>query len=395
MLSQALDGIRVLDLTGFMAGPYGSMMLADLGAEVIKVERTGTGDDARAIPPFVEGESSYFISLNRNKKSLTLNLKTDEGKKIIYDLIRHSDVFLENFQPGTTKKLGVDYETVSKINPRIVYCSISGFGQDGPYRNRVAYDLIVLGMGGVLGLTGEKEGVPVKPGVGFSDIIAGMFAVYGVLAALIARQKIKKGQYIDVSLLDGQIAMLTYQASNYFITGKVPERMGTQHPAVVPYGVFKTEDSYISLVVANDTMWRRLCKALGVEDLAVDPRFQTVADRVRNRNEVNQMLERIFATKQTSELVALLEKAEVASGPVYSLDEVFKDLQVLHRGMVAEIDHPKSGKIKVGGIPVKLSETPGNIRSPPPMLGQHTREILEGLGYSQDKIDELRKKGVI
>jgi len=392
----ALSGITVLDLTNFIAGPYCTMMLGDMGAEVIKVEIPKSGDDSRKIgPPFLDGESYYFLSVNRNKKSLTLDLKTDEGRKVLHELARKADVVVENFRPGVVDQLGADFKTLSAINPNIVYCSISGFGQDGPYRDRVAYDLIILGWGGVLSLSGQKNEMPTKPGIAFSDIIAGMFAAYGILNALFAREKLKRGQYVDISLLDGQIAMLAYQAHMYFATGKSPERMGNEHPTIVPYGVYATKDGHVTLAVGNDRIWQRLCKALKLNDMATDPRFETNAQRMEHRVEVDGAINRRLANLSTTEASDLFEREKVPSGPILSVEKAVNDPQVLHRKMVTEIQHKTAGVVKILGTPVKLSETPGGPPRPPPMLGEHTEEILRSLGYSTAKIDELRGRNIV
>jgi crotonobetainyl-CoA:carnitine CoA-transferase CaiB-like acyl-CoA transferase len=388
--------MMVLDLTNFVAGPYCTMMLGDMGVEVIKIEMPTSGDDSRKIgPPFLDGESTYFLSINRNKKSLTLNLKTNEGRKILHELVRKADVVVENFRPKVVDQLGADFKTLSSINPKIVYCSISGFGQDGPYRDRAAYDLIVLGWGGVLYLTGQESEMPTKPGIAFSDIIAGMFAAYAIVSALLARERLGKGQYIDVSLLDGQIAMLAYQAHIYFATGKSPERMGNEHPTIVPYGVYATKDGHVTLAVGNDRIWQRLCSSLNLDDMVTDPRFRTNVDRLEHRFEVDQAIVEKLAKMSTAEALDLFERGEVPSGPILSVDKVVSDPQVLHRKMVTEIRHKTLGAMKILGVPVKLSLTPGSVSSPPPVLGEHTEEVLKSIGYSIDKIKELKEKHVV
>lgn len=393
-----LEGIRVLDLSRVLTGPFCSMVLADLGAEVIKVEKPESGDDTRSWgPPFIKGESAYFLCINRNKKSITLNLKKERGREILCKLAKKCDILLENFSPGVTKRLGVDYETIYRINPRIIYCSISGFGQTGPYRYRPAYDIVVQGMGGLIGITGESDRPPVRIGVALTDIGAGMYAAIAILSALIAREKTGKGQWIDVSLLDGTISWMTYMAANYFATGKVPKRMGSAHPNIVPYQCFETSDGkYITLAVGNDRIWKNFCKALGLENLAEDQKFATNPRRVENRNELIHKLVKTFLTKTRDEWLKILIDKEVPCGPVYTMDEIFLDPQVLHRNMLVEIEHQKAGKIKQIGIPIKFSETPGRIRTPPPSLGQHNNEILRSLlKYSENEINQLEKEGVI
>ncbi|RLI40567.1 CoA transferase [Candidatus Bathyarchaeota archaeon] len=393
-----LEDIRVLDLSRILTGPFCSMILADLGAEVIKVEMPGRGDDTRVWgPPFIKGESAYFLCLNRNKKSITLNLKNEKGREILYKLVQKCDVFLENFKPGVTKRLRMDYETICKINPRIIYCSITGFGQSGPYRDYPAYDIVIQGMGGLMGITGEPDRPPVRIGVAITDIGAGMYAAIAILSALIAREKTKKGQWIDVSLLDSTVSWMTYMAANYFATGMVPKRMGSAHPNIVPYQCFKARDGkYLTVAVGNDRIWKNFCEALGLENMVENPKFATNPKRVENRDELIPVLEKAFLSKTRDEWIEILLKKGVPCGPVYTMDEVFRDPQVLHRKMLVEIEHPKVGKIKQIGIPMKFSETPGEIKVPPPLLGQHTEEILKNLlGYSEEEINQLRSEEVI
>lgn len=392
----ALERIRVLDLSSYLAGPYCSMILGDLGAEVVKVEQPVIGDGSRQWgPPFIEGESAYYLSINRNKKSITLNLKSDKGREILHKLASSSDVFIENFRPGTVDRLGVDYSTLKRINPRLIYCSISGFGQDGPYSERASYDLVGQAMGGLMSLTGEKDRPPVKIGVAITDICAGMFAAIGILAALIARDETGVGQIVDISILDGQVAWLSHQAGNFFASGLNPERLGSAHPTIAPYQAFKAADSYFVVAVGNDSLWKRFCRALNLNDLMTDVRFATNPDRVRNRHQLEKVLTRIFATKSAREWLRMLNAAGVPCGSLNRLSEVFKDPQVLYRQMVREIHHPKVGKIKVVGIPIKMSDTPGSVRTHPPTLGENTKEILCRLGYAQVEIDGFEREGVI
>jgi len=391
---QPLEGIRVLDLSRVLTGPFCSMILADLGAEVIKVEMPGTGDDTRAWgPPFLANESAYFLCLNRNKKSIVLDLKSEKERAVVLELAKKSDVFLENFSPGVTEKLGVDYEKVRKANPRIVYCSISGFGQTGPYRNRPAYDIVLQAMGGLMAITGEPDRPPIRIGVAITDIGAGMYAAIAILAALIVREKTENGQWIDISLLDGTVSWMTYMAANYFATGKIPERMGSAHPTIVPYQCFETMDrKHLILAVGNDRLWRNLCRALNLRDLAEDPRFETNPERVKNRAQLIPRLSEVFLSKTRDDMLQILMREDVPCAPVYTMDEVFSDPQVLHRGMLVEMEHPTAKKIKQIGSPMKFSETPVRIEAPPPLLGQHTEYVLRKvLGYTDEDVRRFRE----
>jgi len=395
-MKKALGGIKVLDLSRALAGPYCTMMLADMGAEVIKVEMPGTGDDSRAWgPPFVEGESAYFMSINRNKKSITLDMKGSKAIEIIMKLIKGSDVLVENFRPGAMERLGLAYQQVKAMNPRLVYCSISGFGQNGPYRMLPGFDQVLQGMGGLMSITGEPDGPPVKVGVPIADITAGMFAAYGIAIALFTREKTGSGQMVDISLLDSQVALLTYRAGSFFASGEIPRRVGSGHPVIVPYQAFKARDVYINIAVGNDQLWGKFCKAVGLEDIMNDPRFATNAKRVQNRNEVVKVVGDLIATKNGDEWLKILTDAGIPCGPIYSVDKIFSDPQVIHRQMVTELHHPKAGTIKVTGNPVKLSDSPGELTMPPPLLGQHTQEVLEGLGYSAKDIEELKQAKLI
>jgi len=395
-MAKALDGIKVLDLSRALAGPYCTMMLADMGAEVIKVEMPGTGDDSRSWgPPFVEGESAYFMSINRNKKSIALDMKGDKAIEIITKLIRQSDVLVENFRPGAMERLGLSYEQAKVMNPRLVYCSISGFGQDGPYRLLPGFDQVLQGMGGLMSITGEPDGPPVKVGVAIADISGGMFAAYGIVVALFNREKTGRGQTVDISLLDSQVAWLTYRAGAYFTSGEIPKPVGSGHPVIVPYQAFKAKDVYINIAVGNDQLWGKFCKAVGLEGIMNNPRFATNAKRVENRDEVVKAVSDLIATRKGEEWLKILTDAGVPCGPIYTVDKIFADPQVIHRQMVAELDHPRAGTIKVTGIPVKLSDTPGEVKTAPPLLGQHTQEVLGELGYSPKDIEELRQAKII
>ncbi len=392
---QPLDDLTVVDLSRALAGPYCTMMLADLGARVIKVETPEGGDDTRGWgPPFLAGESAYFLSINRNKQSVTLNLKHPRARDLLLRLLAAADVLVENFRPGAMDRLGLGYAAVHEQLPRLIYCSISGFGQTGPYRERAAYDLIVEGLGGIMGITGEPDGPPVKVGVAVADICAGMFAAYGILAALHVRDRTGHGQWVDASMLDGQVAWMTYPAANYFATGDDPTRFGSAHPNLVPYQPFATSDGFVNVSVGSEGLWQKFCDALGMPIVA-DPRFATNAARVAHRQELLDLLIPVFARRTTAEWVTRLLEAGVPAGPISRISEVMTDPQVLHREMVVDLEHPRAGRITVNGVPVKLSETPGGIRTPPPVLGEHTADVLRGLGVSHDEIAALRAEGVI
>ncbi len=393
---RALEGIKILDLSRALAGPYCTMMLADMGAEVIKLEMPGRGDDSRSWgPPFVEGESAYFMSVNRNKKSLTLNMKSEKSTEIIHKLIKQSDVLVENFRPGAMERLGLGYEQVKGMNPKIIYASISGFGQDGPYRMLPGFDQVLQGMGGLMSITGEPGGPPIKVGVAVADISGGMFAAYGIMVALYNRERTGKGQLVDVSLLDSQVAWLTYRAGAYFASGDVPQPVGSGHPVIVPYQAFKAKDVYINIAVGNDQLWERFCKAVGLVKEMDDPKFVTNAKRVENRGEIVKIIGDLIITRNGEEWLKILNDAGVPCGPIYTIDKIFADPQVLHRQMLKELDHPRAGKVKVTGIPVKLSETPGEVTTAPPVLGQHTHEILAELGYSSQDVEKLTQEKVV
>jgi len=388
-----LDGLLVIDLSRVLAGPYCTMQLADMGATVIKIEIPGSGDDTRAYgPPFLNGESTYFMSVNRNKKSLTLNLKQARGKEILQQLLQKGDVLVENFRPGTLDGLGFGYDAVHALNPRLIYCSISGFGQTGPYAQRPGYDLIAQAEGGVMSLTGEPDNSPVKVGLSFADITAGMNAFSGILLALLARQQTGEGQWVDVSLLDCQVALLTYQAGIYFATDKNPERLGNKHPSITPYETFEASDGHIIIACGNQGFWEKFCKLAALEHLLADDRFTTMKSRVENRGELTPLVAAAIKTHTRREWYDLLDREGIPCGLIKNVAEVCTDPQVLARDMVVQLKHPTAGTIRVNGVPIKLSTTPGEVTDPPPLLGQQTDAILsEILGYTANQIAELRQ----
>lgn len=390
---KALDGIRILDLSRVLAGPYCTMVLGDLGAEIIKIEQPGIGDDSRAYGPFIGKESAYFMSLNRGKKSIDLNLKDEADREIFLDLVKQSDVVIENYRPGTMAKLGFEYEDLKKVNPRIIYCAISGFGHSGPYSTRPAYDMIVQAMGGIMSITGEPGQAPVRVGSSIGDITAGIFGAIGILAAVEARHTTGEGQKVDVGMLDCQVAILENAIARYLLSGEVPKPLGSRHPSIAPFQAFPTKDYYVIMSAGNDALWGKLCHVLGTPELIDDPRFVTNNDRNNNIDELCEIINKISVTKTTAEWMDILEKGGLPVGPINTIDRVVNDEQVQARDMIVEVEHPIAGKMKFAGNPIKLSATPGAVDEPAPILGQHKAEVLkELLGWTEEKISEYNKK---
>ena len=376
---QPLQGIRVLDLSRVLAGPYCTMVLGDLGADVIKVE-SPEGDETRGWgPPFSERESAYFLCINRNKRSIVVDFKTDEGREILHTLIKKSDVFVENFRPGTLRRFSIDYEAASALNPNLIYCSITGFGQTGPLRDRPGYDFMIQAMGGLMSITGEPDGEPMKVGVAVADLFAGQNAVVAILAALQVRTKTGRGQHLDISLLDSQVAMLANVASNYLISGNLPERYGNAHANIVPYQSFQASDAWFIVAVGNDKQFEKLCALIGHLELVNDQRFVTNAGRVKHRDELIAILKPIFLRRTASEWLSALEAAGIPCGPINTLDQVFAEPQVKSREMLIHMEHSQIGDLKLVGSPLKFSDSTMEYKLPPPRLGEHTEEILKEL----------------
>lgn len=401
---QPLENIRVLDITRALAGPYCTMMLGDLGAEVIKVEAPGSGDESRSWgPPFVgapyaqyPGESAYFIASNRNKKSITINLKNPEGQTIIRKLVEFSDVFVENFRTGVLDKMGLGYADLQKLNQRLVYCSISGYGRNGPYADRPGYDAILQAEGGLMSITGPVDGAPSRVGIPIIDITTGMFSATAILAALRARDLNGEGQLIDMSLFDTHLALLANVASNYLVGGTPPRRYGNAHPNLTPYEAFHARDRWLVLGAANDRQWESLCQVLGCSELIDDIRFKTNGARLANRESLLDILSKILVTRDADYWLELFGKAGLPCGPINSIPEVFEDPHTLARNLILNVDHPTAGSVKLTGFPYKFSQTPAEVHLPPPLLGEHTSEILvDLLGYSVEGVALLQKQGAI
>jgi len=392
----ALSNMKVLDISQIMAGPYCTMVLADLGAEVTKVEKINGGDDSRQMGPYVNEESTCFAQINRNKKSISLNLKTDEGKELFYQLAREADVIVENYRPGVTKSLQIDYETLKAINPGIIYCSISGYGQTGPYSHKGGFDLVAQGMTGLMSMTGEPGRRPLKTGIAVYDIGAGITAVYSILAAYIHKMNTGEGQLVDVAIAECGLPWFSWEAAAYFSNGTIPQPTGWRHRVSAPYQALQARDGYMMLGCANQRTWERLCQEVIMRpDLLEDPRFTTNYQRGQNVEALETVLEEIFATDDMNAWLEKCDQAGVPAGPINNFAQAVQDPHYQARGMVQEVEHPVIGKMKMMGFPSKLSLTPPSIRQPAPVYAQHTDEVLQGLGLSAERLKALREQGVI
>lgn len=392
----ALEGVKVLDLTRVLAGPYCTMILADLGADVIKVEAPGGSDETRFWgPPFQNGVSAYYLCTNRNKRSITVNLKSEEGREIIRILAKEADVLIHNFKTGSMEKWQLDYDALQKINSRLVYCSITGFGETGPYRYLPGYDFIIQGMSGLMSITGSEESGPMKIGVAMVDILTGLYSVISIEAALLERGRSGKGQKIDLSLMDTAVSSLANVASNYLISGKVPRRLGNDHPNIVPYSKFKALDGDIIIAVGNNRQFATLCEVMGLSEMAMDARFCTNVARMENKLELTRILEYQLQLKTVNEWIKLFSEKNIPCGPIHTIDQVFEHPQVLARDMVVQVEHPEAGMVKLVGSPVKLSRTNTKIERHPPMAGEHTWEILQEAGFSFEEITYFKENNII
>ncbi len=398
-----LTGVRVIDLTRVLAGPYCTMMLGDLGADVIKIEAPGTGDDTRQWgPPFTatadgrRGEAAYFLAANRNKRSLTLNLKSAKGLEILRTLIHQGDVLVDNFRTGTLARWGLDYETLQQLRPGLIYCTITGYGTTGPYKDRAGYDFMVQAMGGFMSVTGPEAGEPVRAGIAIADLSTGMFACNAILAALFARERTGQGQYIDMALLDSQVALMSYVASNYLVSGELPGRYGNGHPNIVPYQEFRARDQYFAFACGNDGQWRKFCTAVHHREWIDDARFASNADRLAHREEVISLLNELFATRDAADWMALCEEIGIPNGPINNMAQVFANEQVQARRLRQDVPHPTAGAVPLVASPLQIPTNPVTVRYPPPLLGEHTEEILHTLlGYEATAVATLREEGII
>jgi CoA:oxalate CoA-transferase len=391
---QPLDGIKVVDFSRILAGPYCTMILTDLGAEVVKIEEPRSGDEARGVGPFLNGVSAYFASLNRGKRSVTLNVKDPRGRDLAAALIDRADILVENFRPGTMDRLGLGYEALARRNPRLIYAACSGFGQTGPYRTRGAYDLVIQGMGGVMSITGEPGGRPLKTGLAIGDLAGGLFTVIGILAALQARERTGEGQLVDIGMLDCQVALLENAVIRYTTTGEIPGPLGTRHPSIAPFEAFEAKDGHVIFAVGTPH-WQPFCRVIGREDLLEDSRFATNALRAENHGALQPIIAEIAKTKTVREWTEVMHTVGVPCGPINTIDQVVADPQVQAREMITIIHQPEAGPIRLPGSPIRLSGTPGRVDRPAPRLGEHTVPVLKGwLGLEGATIDTLRQQGV-
>ncbi|MCI0902570.1 MAG: CoA transferase [Chloroflexi bacterium] len=394
-MAAALDNIKVVDLTRTLAGPFCTMLMGDMGAEVIKIEEPTAGDETRNWTPFVNGESTQFLTFNRNKRSLAVNLKEPEGLKIVKDLAADADVMIESFRAGTLDRLGLGYDEIKKVNPGVVYCSISGYGRTGPMADMPGYDLLIQAYSGLMSLTGDPDGMPLRIGFSLVDLFTGMMAYGTILTALRQRDQTGKGQWVESALLDGQVAALSYHATGFMGTGVEPTRMGSGHPSLVPYQSFSSSNGQFIVGCANQGLWERMCRAIGQDGMLEDPRYTTNTDRVEHRAECVGELIAVFAQNTTDHWVGLIVEAGVPCGPINTVSEVVSNPQVLARNMIAEVDHPNVPNLKFPASPLKLTDSPATIRRVPPLLGQHNEEILAEAGYSPEKIADMKERGVI
>ena len=393
-MPEALEGVRVLDCSQILAGPFCSMLLADMGADVIKIEKPNGGDDTRRMgPPFIDTESAAFLAMNRNKRSIVLNFKEQSGVQAMKTLVKDADIVIENYRTGTMARLGLGYEDLKNINPGIIYCSISGFGRTGPYANRGGFDLVAQGMSGLMSITGVPNSPPVKVGVPIADMNAGMFATYGILTAYINKLRTKKGQYLEISLLEAAIAYTVWESAGYFATGDIAEPLGSSHRNSAPYQALKTKDGHINVGAPNQSNWERFANAIERSDLVTRNEFKDNASRLVNRKSLETELELTLTTKTSSKWLEVLEKSGVPAGPILNISEVWNDPQIEARNMKVTLDHPTAGKITNIGLAAKLYSTPGRITKPAPLLGEHTREILVDAGYSKKNIEDLIDSG--
>ncbi len=391
-----LENITVIDLTRILTGPFCTMMLADFGAKVIKFEIPGAGDESRLLGPHINDESGYFMSVNRGKQSVTLDLRTPEGKHLLKEMAKEADVLIENYRPGTMDKWGLGYDEIKKINPRLIYASISGFGHSGPYMEKPAYDIVVQGMSGIMGITGQQDGVPTRVGTSIGDIVPALFTTVGIMMALYSRTFTGQGQRLDVAMFDSLVAILENALIRYQATGEVPEPIGNRHPAITPFDSFAAKDGYLIVAAGNPKLFENLCKILNIPELLSDPRFNDPHVRHQHHKELKPILEEAFSRFTQAEVLALLGKAGIPCSPVNRVDRIMTDPQVAARDMLVDVEHPMAGILKLPGIPIKMSMTPGEIKAPAPLLGQHTEEVLSGiLGLTKEQISSLRERKVI